>query len=454
VTNSTSASLSFASTEGSSTFQCSLDGAAFGTCTSPSGYSGLAAGDHTFEVRATDAAGNQDTSPASRGWTIDVTAPTSALTAPANGATLTGNSILSATASDNLAVATVDFLVDGSVVATDTTSPYSVTWNSASLADGQHSLTARATDTAGNVTTSASRTINTENAAPTVTIDAGPADPSSSSSALFSFHSSEAVSTFACKIDNGPFKNCSSPKNYGGLSDGSHTFQVRATDAANNTGAATTFTWTIDTVAPTVASNSPASGATNIPATTSVTATFSEAMNASTITTSTFTLARNGFAGNVSATVTYNATTRVATLQPSSSLVASASYTATIVGGSSGARDLAGNALASNRVWSFTVAGGGGGGDTTAPTASITSPTNGSTVTGNVQITATASDNVAVARVELYVDGVLFATDTSAPYNFNWNTKKVSRTTHTLQVRAYDAAGNVGSSATVTVTVQ
>jgi hypothetical protein len=80
--SSASASFGFSSSETGSTFQCSLDGAAFASCASPKDYTGLSEGSHTFEVKATDAAGNTDTTPASRSWTVDTTAP---LTAPVQG---------------------------------------------------------------------------------------------------------------------------------------------------------------------------------------------------------------------------------------------------------------------------------------------------------------------------------------------------------------------------------
>jgi hypothetical protein len=87
------------------------------------------------------------------------------------------------------------------------------------------------------------------------------------------------------------------------------------------------------------------------------------------------------------------------------------------------------------------------------PTTAITSPSTGATVTGTTNVTATASDNVGVTRVELWVDGALALTDNSSPYSFSWNTATLPNGSHTLQSRAYDAANNVGQSTTLTVTV-
>ena len=94
----------------------------------------------------------------------------------------------------------------------------------------------------------------------------------------------------------------------------------------------------------------------------------------------------------------------------------------------------------------------GTGTDATAPTTQITSPTNGATVSGTVTVTATASDNVGVTLVEIYIDGALKTSGTSSPLNYSWNTSGLSGS-HTIFSKAYDAAGNVGTSTTVTVTV-
>ncbi|HKP71407.1 MAG TPA: Ig-like domain-containing protein [Pyrinomonadaceae bacterium] len=91
--------------------------------------------------------------------------------------------------------------------------------------------------------------------------------------------------------------------------------------------------------------------------------------------------------------------------------------------------------------------------DTTAPTASITAPSNGQTVTGLTTVQVSAQDNFGVARVELYQDGALIGTKTAAPYDFSWNTDATTDGGHALLAKAYDDAGNVGNSNTVNVTV-
>lgn len=147
-TNSTSASFAFTATETGSTFQCSLDAGAYGVCASPHGYSGLAAGNHTFRVRAVDPTGNVDQSEATFSWQIDLTPPS---------------------------------------VSSVTGIPATSAW-----------------PVVGNVT--------------------------------ISFAASEAGSTFECKLDAEAFAACTNPRTYTGLSDGVHTFQVRAIDPAGNIG--------------------------------------------------------------------------------------------------------------------------------------------------------------------------------------------------------------------------
>jgi Phosphoesterase family/Bacterial Ig domain len=94
------------------------------------------------------------------------------------------------------------------------------------------------------------------------------------------------------------------------------------------------------------------------------------------------------------------------------------------------------------------------GADTIPPTTSITSPANGATVSGTVVINATASDNVGVTQMQILIDGSVVASNTnSTSLSFNFNTTTVPNGSHTILSKAFDAAGNVGTSSTVTVTV-
>jgi Bacterial Ig-like domain len=163
------------------------------------------------------------------------------------------------------------------------------------------------------------------------------------------------------------------------------------TGAQDPTGAALaanfTFSFTTGTI-PTVVSTNPLNGAINVPINQKITATFSEAMNSTTVTASgTFTLAVAGAGGAaVPGTVTYVAATNTATFAPTANLLPSTQYTATIT---TAAQNPAGNSLLINAVWSFTT---GKIPDTTPPTIILTLPASAATsVPTNQKITATFS---------------------------------------------------------------
>lgn len=90
-----------------------------------------------------------------------------------------------------------------------------------------------------------------------------------------------------------------------------------------------------------------------------------------------------------------------------------------------------------------------GSADTTAPT--VNASVSGSS--GNINLSATASDNVGVSKVEFYIDGSLKATSTAAPYTAVVNSSTLSNGTHNLQAKAYDAANNIGSSTVVSFNI-
>ncbi len=93
----------------------------------------------------------------------------------------------------------------------------------------------------------------------------------------------------------------------------------------------------------------------------------------------------------------------------------------------------------------------GNGGDTIPPAVTLTAPTPGTNVSGNVDVRSTATDNVGVTEVKLYVDGGYVDHSTSSPFTVRWNTHQVSRGQHSIQTRAYDAAENNTFSQSVTV---
>jgi large repetitive protein len=241
-TNATSAMFEFAANEPAS-FECRLDSGSFADCTSPKSYT-TANGTHTFRVRGTDAAGNVG-GVTTYTWTVDTVPPTTTISSsskppnPTN--TTSANFVFSASEQ-----ASFQCTLDGGPAA-DCTSPT----NYGGLADGSHTFSVRATDAAGNTGPAATHTWTVDTIAPTATITNRPNDPSGVKSATFEFSASEAAS-FKCDLDGGGFAACSSPKTYSNLTDGIHTFKVKATDAAGNTGPEASYDWLVETDLPVV----------------------------------------------------------------------------------------------------------------------------------------------------------------------------------------------------------
>jgi glucose/arabinose dehydrogenase len=123
-------------------------------------------GAQVITARATDAAGNATLS-APVTVNVDNAPPTISITAPAASATVSGTVAVSANAADTAAIVDVQFMVDGvNIGSADASSPYSVSWNTAAVSNGTHSLSAVARDAAGNTTTSAARTVTVSNWVP------------------------------------------------------------------------------------------------------------------------------------------------------------------------------------------------------------------------------------------------------------------------------------------------
>ncbi|MCC6237807.1 MAG: Ig-like domain-containing protein [Dehalococcoidia bacterium] len=218
-----------------------------------------------------------------------------------------------------------------------------------------------------------------------------------------------------------------------------------------------------DTTPPTVTGTVPTSGATGVAVSANATATFSEAMDASTINATTIELHQGTVSGAlVAAALSYDAPSRTVTINPTADLQANTQYTARIRGGAADPRvkDAAGNALAADYTWSFTTAAVA---DTTPPTVTGTVPTSGATgVAVGANVTATFSEamdasTINATTIELHqgtVSGALVAAALgydapSRTVTINPTTDLVANTQYTARIRGgaadprvKDAAGN------------
>lgn len=393
--NATSATFGFTATEAGSSFSCSLDGAPFEWCSSPHPVSSLSQGSHTFQVRATDPAGNLDQVAASRTWTVDTIAPDVSITAGPSGTVGAADVTFSFSGTEPLTSATCT--IDGGSSAC--TSP--VTY--AGLSNGSHTFTVTGSDAAGNADPSpATRTFTVDSNLPETVIDSGPASTIATSSTSISFSSTKAGSTFSCSIDSGPLAACTSPRSVGPLTDGTHTFQVAATDATGHTDPTpATRTFTIDTRAPDTSITSGPQGPSN-----SAEATIAFASDES----------------GATFECRLDAGAYTACVSPSAySALSEGAHTVLVR-----ARDAAGNLDASPASRAFTV-------DVTAPPTTLSS----SSVT-QATATFTFSSTDATATFSCSLDGAAFAACVS-PKAYNG----LADGNHTFEVRAGDPAGNL-----------
>ncbi|MCA9324689.1 fibronectin type III domain-containing protein [Candidatus Saccharibacteria bacterium] len=281
----------------------------------------------------------------------DTTNPVVSITSPANNATISSTTTVTANATDDTAVTKVEFYVDGTLKATDTSSPYTYSFNPASNSVGSHQLTAKAYDAASNTATSSVVNVTIPDTTPPV---------------------------------------------------------ISSISSGSITQTSATITWTTDEAADSQI--------------------------------------KYGTTSSYGSTTTLN-TTKVTSHSVSvTGLTAGTTYHYQVV-----SKDAAGNS-SSSADQTFTTQAPAA--DTTAPTVSMTAPSNSSTVTGTVNVTASASDNVGVAGVQFKLDGNNLGTeDTSSPYSVSWNTTGTSNGSHTLTAVARDAAGNTKTATTITVTV-
>jgi hypothetical protein len=434
-TTSTSASFRFVSSESGSSFKCRLDSSAWGTCSSPKAYYDLAAGGHTFDVRATDRAGNVDPDPASRAWTVNLGLPAVDLVSPADGSSTSDTtptfSGTAGTAGGDAATVAVKVyqLVSGTPVLVQTrTAVRSAdgSWSVdalATLAEGDYVVHAEQAGAAG-TGYSAEHAFTVDTTPPDTFITLGPGGSTQSTAASFRFGSSEPGSSFECRLDGGAWADCSSPADYTGLAPGSHTFDVRAIDAAGNADPnPASATWTVDLNLPAVSIYTPADGsATNDGAVVFSGVAGTAAGDDSTVTVEVF----RAVAGTSDELVETKSALRSpadgswsVTASPEldeGTYVVRASQLGTSGTGSSAPR-------------TFVV-------DETPPTTAITVGPMGSTTSTGARFRFVSSETG--STFECRLDGGAWSA-CSSPVNYSG----LSADSHTFDVRATDAAGNV-----------
>ncbi|MCP3102812.1 Ig-like domain-containing protein [Myxococcus sp. K15C18031901] len=398
-TNSTTANFTFSSNETGVSYQCSLDGGAFAACANPSAFTGLAQGSHTLQVRAVDAAGNIDATPASRTWTVDTAAPDTSIVSGPSGATNSTSASFTFNATES--PVTYECSLDGAAY-TACASPATFS----GLSQGSHTLSVRARDAAGNVdATPATRTWTVDTAAPDTSIVSGPSGATNSTSATFDFDATESPVTYECSLDGAAFAACTNPVTFTSLAQGSHTLQVRARDAAGNVDATpATRTWTVDTVAPDTSFVG-----TPPPSTNSTSATFNFGSNESNVT---YECRLDGGA--------FVACTNPVTFTS----LAQGNHTLEVR-----ARDAAGNVDATPATYTWSI-------DTTPPDTVLSGGPTGTTSATTASFTFTATESP--ATFECSLDGAPYAACTS-PRSLTG----LADGSHTFSVRAVDAAGNV-----------
>jgi hypothetical protein len=290
---------------------------------------------------------------------VENTPPTGTITGPTSGATVSGVTTVSASASDVVMVAGVQFQLNGANLgAVDTAAPYSISWDTRTVANGTYTFSAVVSDAAGNATQLSGVTVTVNNPPdtipPTVRITnpgsapvhgtivpmAFASDPFGVTSVQFQLNGVN----IGAPLTTAPYRFAWDTTT---VADGTYTLTAVARDAAGNVATSSPVTMTVINTLPTVTSETPASGATGVPTSApNISATFSVAVQPGTIG-----LVVKDSAGNaVTVSVAYNGLTNAATFTPAGGLSPSTTYTVTV----SGTQDLAGNTMAPFS-WSFTT---------------------------------------------------------------------------------------------------
>lgn len=443
-TNSASASFSFSSNKNPVTYECSLDMAAFAACQNPATFSSLADGQHRLEVRARYSPTEVDATPASFLWTVDTMAPAApVLSTPANGAVLSSSMVtITGNAEPN---STVTVILDSGIAGTVTasaTGAFSLMLPT-TLSDGPHTVSARATDAAGNSgPVSPSNAFTVDTTAPTAPSIAMPLANALLANARPVVSGTAEPGTTVTVVIDGMAAGTVVADAQGrwsftpatALMDGMHTVSATARDAGGNVSPSSTpVSFSTDTTAPTAPTiTAPANNAALSDSTPTITGTAEAG--------STVTVRVDGMPVGTAVADTMGVFSFTV---PSALTDGAHVITATSV-------DAAGNTSPASSPVNVTV-------DTQAPTApTIVTPAAGATIaTTTPTLTGTAE---AGATVRIFLNGMLAGTvvaDMTGAWSFAVPAgQPLAEGPQQVRADASDAAGNRSSEATSTFTVR
>jgi hypothetical protein len=375
----------------------------------------------------------------------DVEKPVVAFAAPGPNSILSGRPTLRANATDNVGVAGIQFLLDGSALGQEImASPYELVWDTSTAANGSHTLTVSARDAAGN-TAAASinvhvQNVNTDTTKPVVTV-ISPSNNSTVSgniTAAVSATDNVGVSSVELLLDGASLGPPLTAAPYSisvdaaKLSNGAHTLTAIARDRAGNSAS---VSWTItvqnpvtDRTPPSVAISAPANNAT-VAGPIAITASASDNVG---VTAVRFFI-DNTQIGSDDVTAPYSISFATTQVPNGVHAITARAYDAA---GNVGSASI--NVTVKNLL---TIA------DTLRPTVSVTSPANNTTVNGAVTLSASASDNIGIALVRYILDGVVVGEAVNSPWSLPFDTTTVYNGMHYLTAEASDLAGNTNQSA-------
>ena len=414
-----------------------IDGGAPASYDPTSGPAFTSDGVYVVTFVATDSQ-NQQTSTVQRTFTIDTTSPDPVISSPSSGV-LSGDIVISGSTSseanpDTWTVTVRSGTDAGGSIALSVSgsgSSASASWDTVAVSDGTFTIRMQATDKAGNSTTSTGVTVTVDNTDPAPTITSHSAGDVVSGQVAVTGAVVEAnLSSWALKADSTVIATGTGSSVSGtwdtssGFGDGSHTLTLSATDLAGNTGT-TSVVVTVDNSAPATSVTSPANGSI-VRGTVPVVGSISDASSV------TWTLKADstviGTGSGSSATASWDTTG-----------YSDGAHTLSLL-----ATDAAGNSAVASSV-TVTV-------DNAVPVPTITSPSAGALVRGNIAISGTIVDGNVDTWV-LKIDSATIASGSGSSVSATWDSTSVADGSHTLTLEATDSAGNSATSSGVTVNV-